>query len=282
MSRHIMVPLDGSELAERALPCAERLALAANATLHLVRIVEPLVKRSYVPAASYTDLIVAKEAAATAYLSALREQRTTAYRLVQTTVLIGDPSALLVDYERDASIDLVVMCSHGRTGLARFILGSIAERLLRHGTAHVLLIRPFGMPACLPHIVVPLDGSGRAEVALQILTDLLPDTVRDITLLRVIDAPGDGPEAERYLGGIVDRLRQDASPLRDAAYATRIACGDPAQLIVDTAGAEKMVVMATHGRSGPVRAALGSVAERVVHGGTAGVLLVRAGTLHAA
>lgn len=120
--------------------------------------------------------------------------------------------------------------------------------------------------------VARLDGSARAEQALHVVTALARGVLCNVTLLRVIDAPEHGPAAERYLVEVVQRVRQDG-----LACQYRVERGDPATTIIDTAGTDKLIVMATHGRSGLTRWALGSVADRVVHGGVAGLLLVRAG-----
>ena len=179
MFQQIMVPLDGSELAERALPCAERLGVATGATLHLVHVVElapPLTwpfAPAYLPGSVYDDLVAQETQQATAYLDKMRERVAAGGVHVRTEQIVGYAAATLLDYEPDAGIDLVVMCSHGRSGLARFALGSVAERLLRHGTAPLLLVRPFGDPVTMAHAVVPLDGSERAETALQVVVPWL-------------------------------------------------------------------------------------------------------------
>jgi nucleotide-binding universal stress UspA family protein len=278
MFQQIMVPLDGSELAERALPCAERLGVATGATLHLVHVVElapPLTwpfAPAYVPDSIYDDLVAQEIQQAKAYLDKMRERVAAGGVHVRTEQMVGYAAATLLDYERDASIDLVVMCSHGRTGLARFALGSVAEHLLRHGAAPVLLVRPFGDPVTLEHAVVPLDGSERAEEALRVVDHLARCVVQEVTVLRVVGAAQEGPEAERYLEEVAGRLTQ-----KHLACSRRVAQGDPAETIIEVAGADKLVVMATRGRSGLMRWALGSVADRVAHGGAAAVLLVRAG-----
>jgi nucleotide-binding universal stress UspA family protein len=278
MFQQIMVPLDGSELAERALPCAEQLGVATGATLHLVHVVElapPLTwpfAPAYLPGSVHDDLVAQETQQATAYLDKMRERVAAGGVHVRTEQMVGYAAATLLDYERDAGIDLVVMCSHGRTGLARFALGSVAERLLHHGTAPVLLVRPFGDPVTLEHAVVPLDGSERAEEALRVVDQLVRYVVHEVTLLRVIGAAEEGPEAERYLEEVARRLKQE-----HLACWQRVAQGDPAEAIIDMAGTDKLVVMATRGRSGLTRWALGSVADRVAHGGVAAVLLVRAG-----
>src|SRR5437868_1110806 len=278
MFQQIMVPLDGSELAERALPCAERLGVATGAALHLVHVVElapPLTwpfAPAYMPGSIYDDVVAQETQQATAYLDKMRERVAASGVHVRTEHMVGYAAATLLDYERDAGIDLVVMCSHGRTGLARFALGSVAERLLHHGTAPVLLVRPFGDPVSLEHAVVPLDGSERAEEALRVVDQLARCVVHEVTVLRVIGAAEERPEAERYLDEVARRMTQE-----HLACSRRVTQGDPAEAIIDVAGTDKLVVMATRGRSGLTRWALGSVADRVAHGGVAAVLLVRAG-----
>ena len=278
MFQQILVPLDGSELAERALPCAERLGVATGATLHLVHVVElapPLTgpfAPAYLPGSVYGDLVAQETQLATAYLDKMRERAAAGGVHVRTEQMVGYAAATLLDYERDAGIDLVVMCSHGRSGLARFALGSVADRLLHHGSAPVLLVRPFGAPVTLQHAVVPLDGSERAEEGLRAVDQLAHDVVHEVTVLRVIGAAAEGPEAERYLEEVARRLTQ-----QHLACWRRVVQGDPAAIIIDVAGTDKLVVMATHGRSGLMRWALGSVADRVAHGGPAAALLARAG-----
>lgn len=280
MFRHIMAPLDGSDLAERALPCAERLARATGATMHLVRVVESPPDPSKlvwvpdmmgaVPTGMYADRVAAETHEATVYLDRVHAQVTAAELRVQAALLTGDAAGALLDYERATGIDLVVMCSHGRSGLARFAFGSVADRLLRHGVAPVLLVRAFGAPVTLEHAVIPLDGSARAEEALHVVAALAHDIMHEVTLLRVIDAPDQGPEAEHYLAEVARRLKR-----AQVVPQCRVEQGDPAAAIIATAGAADLVVMATHGRSGLTRWALGSVADRVLRGGVAGVLLVR-------
>lgn len=291
MFRQILVPLDGSDLAERALPVAERLARATDATIHVIRVSEPpppalvwagatggMMSGGYLPGpvAAGDDLFAAENRAASAYLDAVRERMSASGVSVRATHVTGDIASALLDYERDAAIDLVVVCSHGRSGLARFALGSIAERLLHYGAVPVLLVRAFGAPVDLAHAVVPLDGSALAERALPVLGHLAHAVVRAFTLVRVVGAGEDGPEAERYLEGVAhDLQRQDVFQGGDGVCQRRVEQGDPARAILDVAGADKLVVMATHGRAGLTRWAMGSVADRVARGGAGAVLLVR-------
>jgi nucleotide-binding universal stress UspA family protein len=277
MLQRIMVPLDGSELAERALPCAEQLALLGDATLHLVRVVEPRAEMTWMPGPlyvalrAYADPVERAAEAATTYLNSLRTTLAAQGIRIAVAQPVGPAAATLLDYERAAAIDLVVMCSHGYGGLVRFALGSVATHVLCHGAAPVLLVRALGGPVSLQRAVVPLDGSLRAEKVLRVVQELAGPLIQEVTLLRVTAAPDQGPAAERYLDQVALGL-----PGEDLVCRRQVAQGDPAQAIIDAAGTDALVVMATHGRSGLTRWALGSVADRVARHGAAAVLLVRA------
>lgn len=144
MFDRIMVPLDGSELAERALPYARELAAATRATLHLVRVVDlpPVVKayRLGAPVNVYAEVIAAQRDEANAYLEGARAREERAGRPVTVQRLDGDAATVLLDYVRDAGIDTVVMTSHGGSGLTRWALGTVADRVMRGGTVPVLLV----------------------------------------------------------------------------------------------------------------------------------------------
>jgi len=268
-----MVPLDGSDRAEQALPYATQLAKAMAATLHLVRVNDFVVSVGWTFAPPYIspDTYEAEATRVAAYLTALRQRLEGEGLQVRSEVLTGMAALSLLDYERAAHVDLVVMCSHGRSGVARFALGSVADRLLRHGSAPVLLVRAFSAPLDLTRVVVPLDGSARAEAALDALAALARTVVREVTLLRVIGDEEEETEAQAYLTTAALRVQQDQLTCRQ-----RVGRGDPAATIIEAAGKDALVIMATHGRSGLTRWALGSVADRVSREGAAGVLLVRA------
>lgn len=144
MFDRIMVPLDGSELAERALPYARELAAATNATLHLVRVVDlpPAVKahRLGAPVNVYAEVIAAQREEANAYLEDVRAREESAGRPVTVQRLDGDTATVLLDYVREAGIDTVVMTSHGGSGLTRWALGTVADRVMRGGTVPLLLV----------------------------------------------------------------------------------------------------------------------------------------------
>ncbi|WP_165422875.1 universal stress protein [Ktedonosporobacter rubrisoli] len=276
MFKQVLVPLDGSELSERALPYARRIATASGATLHLVYVTPDLHDYSWVPGALTVADTLAQAEEETGremrvYLEGWRTRLSAEGLHVQIEVLSGNVADSLLDYEQKAAIDLVVICSHGRSGLSRFALGSIAERLLRHGQKPILIVKASGSLPDLEKAVVPLDGSARAEEELQLIAGLAPSLVKHITLLRVVSSADESIAAESYLREIAQRLPQGLT-----AEAQVVVGDEPAQVISEVAGKQQLVVMATHGRSQAARWITGSVAQDVEHAGSPAVLLVRA------
>lgn len=284
MYRQIMVPLDGSALAERALPCAERVAAASGATLHLVRVASPVFAAHETPDKHDTaDFLADEMRGAEAYLEQVQACLVATGLTVHTRRIVGTIEGALLEYAQTEGIDLIVMCSHGRTGLARLPLGSIADHLVRHGTTPARAGRAFGPPPRPERAIVPLDGSAPAEEALLALAALRAadpgrrPIVRKVTLLRVVGSQEEGLEAEHYREGVARWLQRQGLVRGGERGCDRLVVfGDPAQAIVAAAEPNLLVVMATHGRSGLMRWALGSVADRVVTSGVAAVLLVRA------
>lgn len=279
MFRTIMVPLDGSALADYALTCAAPLAGRLGAVLHLVRVVEPsaawsaspIMGSPYIPDRFDDETIRAMAEAADTHLQATARRLTQTGLHVQVARLDGFTTAALLDYERSARIDLVAMCAHGRGGLARLAFGSVADCLVRQGSAPVLRVRPFGAPAVFPQALVPLDGSARAEAALDLVGQLARhQVVHEVRLLRVIGAAEEGPEAEAYLAAVARRLERPGLVCR-----YQVVMGEVARSIREQAGADQLVVMATHGRGGLARIVRGSMAEEVARGNVAAVLTVR-------
>jgi len=287
MFKHIMVPVNGSELAERALPCARRLAMATGATVHLVRVVAALPEQPWVVPAYYAppDIYDVDVQNATDELTRLKDQLAAARVAVKVACLDAtwDVGAALLEYERGAGIDLVVMATHERAGLRRWVTNSVAERLAGHGRAPILLARSWGAAFTLEHAVVPLDGSKRAEAALAAVEDLVPVVVRRVTLLRVAPAPSEGAAAGRYLAGVEERLRAQGSPLAAEGIVTsRVELGAPARAIVDAAGATSLVVMTPRHISGLASWALGSLTDEVARAGAAAILIVHPGVVSTA
>ncbi|GCE06522.1 universal stress protein [Dictyobacter aurantiacus] len=169
----ILVPLDGSPLAEEALPLAAQIVRSSKAELRLLRVVPP---SSCVPIypVTLTDITEPMREAAFTSARSYMEQAVARAHIdmlnVQTDVLIGGAASTIVDYALQQGVDLIVMRSHGETGLTRWIMGSTAQQLVRHSPVPVLVVnRPHNQPLSFQHtprILVALDGSSMAEEAI--------------------------------------------------------------------------------------------------------------------
>jgi nucleotide-binding universal stress UspA family protein len=144
--KKILVPLDGSRLAEVALPEAFEFA-SRGATLVLLRAAEA----ARLPAADPTESQVTVVREAEGYLASIAERaRKAGVQNVETSVWYGAPAESIIDAARTRGIDLIVMSSHGRSGLGRLVLGSVAESVLRGTTTPILLLRDRESPVTRP------------------------------------------------------------------------------------------------------------------------------------
>ena len=296
MLRSIIVPLDGSPLAERALPFAAHLCRLTGGQLALVRAVGSL-SVAVVTNASAARIALARQAVelrtAEAEMAAVAENLRTDRLTVSTRVEVRDPVDLVLDVARLDAADLIVMSTHGRSGIGRYLYGSIADALLRWAEIPLLLVppgceQPWATDRRL-RLLVPLDGSTLAEEALGPATRLADVLGGDLLLLQVtrpMDAssplvvrsdPEVGvAEAVTYLNALAATLR---TPSLGAA--SRAVVGQPISIIPRIAQEEgaDLIVMATHGRGGLARMVLGSVATGVLQRATVPLLLMRPSAL---
>lgn len=153
MYSKIMVPLDGSDLAECVLPHLETIARGCQiTTVVLVRVVDPgLPPASFIAGGEFglrkTDwdqLKKNRQTAAEDYLKALRSRLNYNWANVESKVLVGRVAETLADYATKNNIDLILIASHGRSGITRWVMGSVADRVLRSICVPVLMIRAPG------------------------------------------------------------------------------------------------------------------------------------------
>jgi nucleotide-binding universal stress UspA family protein len=297
MFRSIVVPLDGSELAERALPYAVQLARAGDGALTLLRVaIAPPPAR--LDGADWESEQAQAVQEAEAYLASAAEKLATRVP-VTTRVAYGRAPQQILDTVEQTGAEAVVMATHGRTGLPHLVYGSVAEVLLASSRVPVLLVhaRP-GEAASAPfdpvtaRIAVALDGSRFAESAVHSAASLVGPR-GELVLVCIVEPP----EKVRYdeYGRVVAYLDQQEEARTRAArdYLFNVAVeigrqypgvqisqdvrfGEASPGIIAAAidKAIDLVVMSTHGRTGVSRAMLGSVAGDVVVNGTTPVMLV--------
>jgi nucleotide-binding universal stress UspA family protein len=295
-TRTLLVPLDGSPVATVALPYARAIAQALDASIQLLAVIEPQPRglaRSEHRAAQIEQMEQEfLDAALNAAAAQLRAEG-----LVATTHLVrGDPAAAILDAAKDESVAMVIMGTHGRGGVDRWGVGSVADQVMRRNTKPTLLVRLPYTPAsgqtpirsvALRRLLVPLDGSPLAEAALPLATELATATGAQLVLLRVepwltVGSAPYGAVAEftkmedeaaaaaaNYLAAVRQRLPAGLS------VDTVVLRGRPTTSLVDFALYEQvdLVIMTTHGRGGLRRLVLGSVADHVVRAGVPALLI---------
>lgn len=294
MAEHtILVALDGSELSEKALPYAAALAKAREAGVHLVTVWEEGDRALVADLPDVAESVFKKgeehwESYLAGHAKALQDQGVSAV----SEVVIGDAVPELLRIIGREQPDLLVLATHGRSGLSRWQYGSVADKLAREAPLPTLMLGPRVLesePAPeIKQIMVPLDGSELAEEALQPAVDLARDLGAELLLARALQWAAQAmvygvPDAqigqmdeqltkvgETYLTKVRDDLGTDR-PVEAA-----VLHGPPADALITLAESRDidLIVMTSHTRSGLERALMGSVADRLLQG-PAPVLLVR-------
>jgi nucleotide-binding universal stress UspA family protein len=302
MYKHMLVPLDGSELAEVVFPYAGEIAASLKLEqLTFLQVIPPeeeslvALHKGYIERAAETVGNLCRDLQRTKGAGVCAEKFQS-----RGVLATGHPAEEILRYAEDKDVDLILMATHGRTGIQRWTMGSVADKVLRASNVPVWLVRA-GLSQDIVHdhlptrkILVPLDGSELAASVLPHAETVVKQSdagLIEVILLAVCDptmpatyyAPatpvnwdeqvkGWKRKDEQYLAKIEKRLRDSGLNVR-----SEVLIGKPAETIVEYATENRvsLIVMSTHGRSGPGRWVFGSVAEKVLHGVTTPILLVR-------
>ncbi len=216
---------------------------------------------------------------------------------ISPAVLNSPVAEALCQHAHEIHAELIVMSTHGRGGVARAWMGSVADRVIRQSKIPTLAIRPTAEPPdfthepTLDHILIPLDGSALAEHVIAMLDPIVGGAPIRYDLVRVVEPVTHGfmfdgiepvidvdtqdaawQHATDYLEGIAAALRQ-----RGHVVMTYVPIGHPASAILERAsdGAVSLIAMTTHGRGGVARMVMGSVADKVLRGAATPLLIYR-------
>jgi nucleotide-binding universal stress UspA family protein len=302
MFSKILVPLDSSDLAEYALRPAIALAQKAEGSVLLLHVLTP--KTVVIPELpevmaqsmySYDVSFSQEEAAGRDYLGGIQQNIAQGYDSISWSARVenGDPASMIVDVAQEEGVGLIVMSTHGYSGVTRWMLGSVTERVLRHASCPVLVVRS---QEAIRHVLVTLDGSPLAESSLPLGFAVALGLGAVITLLRV-DTESDYLDEREIVAleanepGLGNRYRQRfadtaAHYLQGLAVGglamglqvhTAVRSGKTAQTILQFVEQNDvdLIVMSTHGRSGLARWRYGSVTEKVLHGASCAILINR-------
>ena len=276
MYQKILVPLDGSTLAEVALPYAEEMAGRLGSEVILLSVTGSSDARDYHKSQIYVEKIINDtKRRAEKYLEGQEHREIK----IDPVTLVGHPAEEIVNYADKEHIGLIIMATHGISGLKRWALGSVAGKVVRAAKQPVALIRAKDVRTrhergMLDKLLVSLDGSSESEAVIPHIEELALRLTVEVTLFQTVPQPDRVyADAEGYLEKVTASLKE-----KGIKVDSQVRIGDAADEIIkmsDEIDAD-MVAMATHGRSGAGRWALGSVAEKVIQGGDTPVLLVRA------
>jgi nucleotide-binding universal stress UspA family protein len=292
-SEKILVPVDGSELSERAVPYAVALARATESAIVLLGVREGIDEDAALQPDLSKRIQLAEEDHQRRYLHALAERLAKEGLSAETESVSGDPSDAIVRAIEKLDPRLLVLATHGRSGLSRWHYGSVAGRLIREAPVPTLVIGPKVLEeeAAVPElkrILVPLDGSPLSEEALGVASQLAMTLGATIVLTRVVSWPAQpylaevpGFDVARLDSEIQEAAKEYLEHVRerlggDLSVEASVLRGNPAEALMNSVRDQKtdLVVMATHSRAGLARAVLGSVADRMLQA-AAPVLFVR-------
>jgi nucleotide-binding universal stress UspA family protein len=285
-----LIPLDGTKLSESAFELLPLLKTLGVEELRLVSVWEsPWEAESVDKGDDFADSTEKGRAFLEAYIKQQADIAAAAGFKVEQVCSVGSPSDEIV--QAADGVDLILIATHGRTGVSRWWLGSVADIVIREANCPVLVIGPNVSQEISPEVkrvLLPLDGSEEAEQALPVATWIAGvtgaelDVVRSLSLTPVAYDPGMGVYSADLItsmeDAVADYLTHIQERLKGQKATTTMLVGAPAEMIFEhlqerPAG---LVVMTSHGRSGVKRVALGSVTDRVLHG-PAPVLVIRAG-----
>jgi nucleotide-binding universal stress UspA family protein len=300
MSTRLLVPLDGSKTAEKVLPYARHLAAALKLPVELLAAIDVAEVASHIAAekARFLDTMIEDGVRnSERYLRGVAVSFAGAN--VKCVVERERAEVAIIEHAAKDKDTLITMATHGRSGMNRFLLGSIAEKVLRATTNPLLLVRASDDAktegaAAVKTIIVPLDGSDLAESVLPAAVDLAKRLDSEIVLFRAYNIPygaystGDGfydpvnldallasikDEASEYLARKTEELKRTG--LNRVSFVAKEGFSADEIIAFGRETKDSMIAMCTHGRSGVKRFVLGSVTETVVRHSGEPVLVLR-------
>ena len=288
MFEKILFPTDGSDGADAAFDHVLDLAAAHDATVYVLNVASTLYGRVVEIDGDTDDLL--EERGGELVEKAAKRARDRGVGTV-TAVTRGEPHQEIVDYANDRGVDMIVMPTHGRRGIGRFLLGSVTERVVRQADVPVLTLHPYADDSRVEHpyrnVLVPTDGSVCADHALETGIEIAADEGAALHFLSVVETAALGADVRSELQ--IDSLEGRAHRIVDEAAesATEAGIDSPTTAVQFASSIPKAVrsyvdehdidllVLGTHGRTGFDRYVLGSVSEKLVRTSPVPVLTVR-------
>lgn len=304
----MLIPLDGSKTAEKVLPYARTFSSKLNVPVELMCVIDVADMSLYRPrdddGGDILPLLEDTVKRSEQYLEDVA--RSFVGTSLKCTVTRGKPEHVIIERAAADKNTLITMATHGRSGLNRWLIGSVAEKVIRGSSNAVLLVRATepaesAGKATLKTVIVPLDGSELAESVLPTVVDLVKTLKLEVILVRAFNVPvnlyagtsTDRPsyeEIQKHLRGLQKQFKTEAHDYleKKAEELKQLGLNDVTVAFPEGNGADQIIALAqktpdsfiamsTHGRSGVTRWVLGSVTENVVRHSDKPVLVIRAG-----
>ncbi len=296
MFKKILCAIDFSPGSQRAMQLAARVAKDDDAELVIAHAWHmPPIAYAGEYSLPFETVGVMQQDAERGLKDAARELAGLGVKRVATKLLNGVPWAQIVEtLEADRTFDVVVMGTHGRTALARVLLGSVAEKVVRHAPCSVLTTRPDGELGLFRHVLCPIDFSESSRHAAELGIELAARHDGKVTLVHVIEVPvlfrGEAlaydsvVDVDKRSTHLLLQWAADLSAKTPISVTTRIEIGRAGASLItvlENDPSVTLVVVGSHGRTGIRRALLGSVAEKIVRHSTCPVLVARRRDEHA-
>ena len=287
MFKRVVVPLDQSDLSERVLPIVQCLAKYFDSKIHLVYVV---------PSDGETlpdEVLSQARDEGEAYLKGIKDKLSAESKdaAIEARVSVGYPASEIIEQAESEEDTLILMATHGYSGVQRLLLGSVAGKVVQAATTPVLLVpagakNPEGELVEFERLIIPLDGSELAESILPYAIKMCKTLNLELILVRSYHPSFPGStirmhdvtkivhdSAENYIKGMAEKLQSEG--LKSVSW--KVLKGLPAEQITDFAmeTPNSVTALCTHGRHGISRWVLGSVTNAVIHCAKEPVLVIR-------
>ena len=299
MGHHILIPLDGSALAEGVLPHAIALGKVFNSQITLIHVIEPITPWGRTGVIDPLEWQIIKTEAQN-YLKTKSDQVKSFYDAIDYIVTEGQPAEKIIETGAELGVDLIALSSHGKSGLSEWNISSVVQKIIMRSKKSILLVRAYHLPLqdarsfTYKHLMVPLDCSQRAEFVLQMAAHLTNYFRANLLLTHIMQKPEiscrmpASSEDQSVIDRFIQRQEQEVHRYFEQLRAQMSITGiefhsfinsrsDIASALHEVIEHENidLVLLTAHGHTGSSRWPYGSIATNFIVYGTTPLLILQ-------